>query len=93
MAVGNLVWSGSATIPAAGPGAYGSVTVSVTHGATDKVVASISDDETQTTSKMKFKDFNFQIIKDATADEITFVSLNEQNPEVKIDYIVMEISS
>ena len=93
MAVGSLVWSGSATIPAAKPGAYGEVTVSVTHVATDKVVASISNDEAQATTKMKFKDFGFQIIKDATADEITFKSLVEQNEAVKIDYIVMNVSS
>ena len=94
-AVGANVWSGTTTIPAAKPGIFGEVEVTLSEGlaATDKVVASISHSSEQTTTSMKFKDFNFQIIKNAGDNKIKFKSLVEQNPEVKVDYFVVAQST
>ena len=89
--IGSNVWSGTATIAAAGPGAYGEVVVTLAESlaATDKVVASISHTASQDATNMKFKDFNFQIIKDDSANTLTFKSLVEQNKAVVIDYFVV----
>ena len=93
MAVGSLVWSGSVTIPAAGPEKFGEVEVSQSHADTDIIVATLSHTAVQDLGVRKRDDFSIQVIKDGTANVITFRSNQKQNPQLKVDYIVMGISS
>ena len=93
MAVGTLVWSGTATVPAAAPGVKGYVDVALAAlGATDIVVVSLCHTAEQSTEKIKFKDFTFQVIKTAGTG-FRIKSNQEQNPQLLVSYIVMTVSS
>ncbi len=95
MAVGSLIWSGTVTIPAGTPGTKGTVTTAASGAlaATDVVVATLAHSSEQDLSKIKREDYTFQVTKDSTGNEITFEAVQKQNPSMKVDYIVMGISS
>jgi hypothetical protein len=92
MGIGSLVWSGTATIPAGTPGSEGSVTVTVAAaGTTSVIVATPSYSSAQDLKVRSKDDINFQIIK--SSGSFVIKSNQKENPQVIVDYIVMEISS
>jgi len=95
MAVGSLIWSGTVTIPAGTPGTKGTVTTAASGAlaATDVVVATLAHSAEQDLSRIKREDYTFQVIKDASANTVTFEAVQKQNPAMKVDYIVMGVSS
>jgi hypothetical protein len=93
MAVGSLVWSGTATVAAGTPGVAGEVDVALASlGATDSVIITPSSTSEQDLDDIKYKDYTFQVIKTASTG-FKIKCNQEQNPAVAFDYIVMERSS
>ena len=93
MVVGGLIWSGQATVAEGTPGVKGEIAVGIaTLSDDDSVIVTMSHTAEQDTSDIKYQNLTFQVVK-VGGTGFTIYCNQPQNPEVIVDYMVMEVSS
>jgi len=94
MGVGTLAWSGTATLPATGPGVVSSIAVAFAGlGATDSVVVTPSYTSSQAVLYEDGTPVTWQVKKSAGVGFTIYASKTQLPANILFDYIVMTISS
>ena len=94
MGAGTVVWSGTFTMPASGPGVASSVAVSLAAlNADDRVVATPSSTAIQTGWKDVNGPFKVQIVKSAGVGFTAYADRSQFPSNTTYDYIVLTNST